>query len=149
MEYKVTSIDQLKLMASGEIVKLPPFVQGQEFYARLRRPSLMKLVKSDSFPNSLLRTANTLFDGETSRELDKDDSFMKDMLDLLELFAESVFVEPTWQDLKNNGIELTDEQYMFIFNYAQRGVQALEPFREVEEDNQPSTNSAVIPMQTI
>lgn len=146
MDIKVTSIDQLKLMASGEIVKLPPFVQGQEFYARLRRPSLMKLVQSESFPNSLLRTANTLFDGETSRELNADDGFMKDMLELLELFAESVFVEPSWQELKDNGIELTDEQYMFIFNYAQRGVQALEPFREIEEDNKPSADSAAISM---
>ena len=52
---KVTSIDQLKLMSGGEIVKLPPFIQGQDFYAKLRRPSMLKLVQSGQIPNSLLR----------------------------------------------------------------------------------------------
>ena len=126
---KVTSIDQLKLMSGGEIVKLPPFIQGQEFYAKLRRPSMLKLVQSGQVPNSLLRTANMLFSGGVDKELDRDDEFMKDMFDLIDVLAGAVFVEPSWTELKNAGIELTDEQYMFIFNYTQEGVKALEPFR--------------------
>lgn len=134
MEMKVTSIDQLKLMSGGEIVKLPPFVQGQEFYAKLRRPSMLKLVQSGKIPNSLLRTANMLFSGGVDKELDRDDEFMKDMFDLIDVLAESVFVEPSWLELKQAGIELTDEQYMFIFNYTQEGVKAVEPFREITEN---------------
>lgn len=134
MEMKVTSIDQLKLMSGGEIVQLPPFVQGQDFYAKLRRPSMLKLVQSGQIPNSLLRTANMLFSGGVDQELDRDDEFMKDMFDLIDVLAEAVFVEPSWNELKQAGIELTDEQYMFIFNYTQKGVKALEPFREVEEN---------------
>lgn len=134
MEIKVTSIDQLKLMSGGEIVKLPPFVQGQEFYAKLRRPSMLKLVQSGKIPNSLLRTANMLFSGGVDKELDRDDEFMKDMFDLIDVLAESVFVEPSWSELKQAGIELTDEQYMFIFNYTQEGVKAVEPFREITEN---------------
>lgn len=130
---KVTSIDQLKLMSGGEIVKLPPFIQGQDFYAKLRRPSMLKLVQSGQVPNSLLRTANMLFSGGVDKELDRDDEFMKDMFDLIDVLAGAVFVEPSWNELKNAGIELTDEQYMFIFNYTQEGVKALEPFRENEE----------------
>lgn len=130
---KVTSIDQLKLMSGGEIVKLPPFIQGQDFYAKLRRPSMLKLVQSGQIPNSLLRTANMLFSGGVDKELDRDDEFMKDMFDLIDVLAGAVFVEPSWTELKNAGIELTDEQYMFIFNYTQEGVKALEPFRENEE----------------
>ena len=133
MEMKVTSIDQLKLMSGGEIVKLPPFIQGQEFYAKLRRPSMLKLVQSGKIPNSLLRTANMLFSGGVDKELDRDDEFMKDMFDLIDVLAESVFVEPSWSELKQAGIELTDEQYMFIFNYTQEGVKAVEPFREVTQ----------------
>lgn len=132
-DIKVTSIDQLKLMSGGEIVKLPPFVQGQDFYAKLRRPSMLKLVQSGQVPNSLLRTANMLFSGGVDKELDRDDEFMKDMFDLIDVLAGAVFVEPSWTELKNAGIELTDEQYMFIFNYTQEGVKALEPFRENEE----------------
>lgn len=130
---KVTSIDQLKIMSGGEIVKLPPFVQGQDFYAKLRRPSMLKLVQSGQIPNSLLRTANMLFSGGVNEELDRDDEFMKDLFDLIDVLAGAVFVEPSWSELKQAGIELTDEQYMFIFNYTQEGVKQLEPFREDEE----------------
>ena len=130
---KVTSIDQLKLMSGGEIVKLPPFIQGQDFYAKLRRPSMLKLVQSGQIPNSLLRTANMLFSGGVNEELDRDDEFMKDMFDLIDVLAGAVFVEPSWSELKQAEIELTDEQYMFIFNYTQEGVKQLEPFREDEE----------------
>ena len=130
---KVTSIDQLKLMSGGEIVKLPPFVQGQDFYAKLRRPSMLKLVQSGQIPNSLLRTANMLFSGGVNEELDRDDEFMKDLFDLIDVLAGAVFVETSWSELKQAEIELTDEQYMFIFNYTQEGVKQLEPFREDEE----------------
>lgn len=130
---KVTSIDQLKIMSGGEIVKLPPFIQGQDFYAKLRRPSMLKLAQSGQIPNSLLRTANMLFSGGVNEELDRDDEFMKDMFDLIDVLAGAVFVEPSWSELKQAGIELTDEQYMFIFNYTQEGVKQLEPFREDEE----------------
>lgn len=133
MEHKVTTIDQLKLMAGGEIVKLPPFIQGQDFYAKLRRPSMLKLVQSGQIPNSLLRTANMLFSGGVNEELERDDEFMKDIFELIDVLAEAVFVEPSWNSLKQAGIELTDEQYMFIFNYTQEGVKALEPFREDEK----------------
>ena len=149
MENKITSIDQLKLMSGGEIVKLPPFIQGQDFYAKLRRPSMLKLVQSGQIPNSLLRTANMLFSGGVNKELDKDDEFMKDIFDLIDVLAEAVFVEPAWSELKQAGIELTDEQYMFIFNYTQEGVKALEPFRENEAN--PTANQYVqpVPMPTI
>lgn len=135
MEIKVTSIDELKAMSQGEIVKLPAFVQGQDFYAKLRRPSMLKMVKSGQIPNGLLRTANMLFAGGVEKELDRDDEFMKDMFEMIDVLAEAVFVEPSWEELKNAGIELTDEQYMFIFNYTQEGVKALEPFRQNEENS--------------
>ena len=89
---KVTSIDQLKIMSGGEIVKLPPFIQGQDFYAKLRRPSMLKLVQSGQIPNSLLRTANMLFSGGVNEELDRDDEFMKDLFDLIDVLAGAVFV---------------------------------------------------------
>ena len=130
---KVTSIDQLRIMSGGEIVKLPSFIQGQDFYAKLRRPSMLKLVQSGQIPNSLLRTANMLFSGGVNEELDRDDEFMKDLFDLIDVLAGAVFVEPSWSELKQAEIELTDEQYMFIFNYTQEGVKQLEPFREDEE----------------
>ena len=138
MEIKITSIDELKVMSSGEIVKLPSFGQGQDFYARLRRPSMLKLAQSGQIPNSLLQTANSLFNGTVDQKLDADPEFMKDMFDLIDVLAEAVFVEPSWQAIKEADIQLTDEQYMFIFNYTQQGVKAVEPFREDEETTNPA-----------
>lgn len=138
MEIKITSIDELKVMSSGEIVKLPSFGQGQDFYARLRRPSMLKLAQSGQIPNSLLQTANSLFNGTVDQKLDADPEFMKDMFDLIDVLAEAVFVEPSWQAIKEADIQLTDEQYMFIFNYTQQGVKAVEPFREDEETANPA-----------
>jgi len=131
----ITPIEELIEASKGEIVELPPFAQGRPFVARLRRPSMLKLAESGKIPNSLLRAANTLFAGEVDRELDADDDFMKDMLQVVEVMAESVFVEPSWSQLKEAGVELTDEQYMFIFNYTQKGVNSLEPFREESESD--------------
>lgn len=130
----VTSIDELLAMSQGELVELPPFVQGQKFIARLKRPSMMKLIKNGQIPNSLLRAANSLFVGKTDEEVDMDDEFLKDLLGVIDVLAEATFVEPRWEDIKSKGIELTDEQYMFIFNYTQRGINALEPFRENTKD---------------
>ena len=130
----VTSIDELLAMSQGELVELPPFVQGQKFIARLKRPSMMKLIKNGQIPNSLLRAANSLFVGKTDEEVDMDDEFLKDLLGVIDVLAEATFVEPRWEDIKSKGIELTDEQYMFIFNYTQRGVNALESFRENTKD---------------
>ena len=53
---------------------------------------------------------------------------MQEIYDVIDLIASETFVEPTYNEIKSTGIELTDEQMMFIFNYSQQGVKALESF---------------------
>ena len=77
---KVTSIDELKVMSQGELVELPPFIAGQKFVARLRRPSMMGLIQKGKIPNNLLRAANSLFTNKVEEEADLDDAFLKDVL---------------------------------------------------------------------
>lgn len=144
---KVTTIDELLEMSKGEIVKLPPFVEGKDFYARLKRPSIMALVKNGNIPNSLLRAANSLFTSNVEDEANADDEFLKDMLGVIDVLADASFVEPKWTDLKAAGVELTDQQYMFIFNYTQTGIQDLEPFRQEQENTTDNPNGSIIPMQ--
>jgi hypothetical protein len=128
-EVKVTSIEQLKQDASGELVELPKFKNNSEFVARLRRPSLLKLVRSGKIPNTLLTKTNELFI-ESGKGFDTDDTKLLDELfEVLEIIAGETFVEPKYEDIVNAGIELTDEQLMFLFTYSQRGVQDLESFR--------------------
>lgn len=123
----ITSLSQLTKYTEGQIVELPSFAEGQPFVARIRRPSILALAKSGRIPNSLLKTANSLFNGD-SKSKDKD-SYLKDVFDVLDVICDACFLEPTYAQLQEAGVELTDDQYMFIFNYTQTGVMALDSFR--------------------
>ena len=58
-----------------------------------------------------------------------DEAIMEDMLSVIDVICEASFVSPTYNELKENDIQLTDEQLLFIFNYSQTGVKALDSFR--------------------
>lgn len=127
-QLQVTPLSTLKEYAKGEIVEFPPFAEGLPFVARLKRPSMMVLMKTGKIPNQLMATANSLFSGDTS-DAEINDEFYKEVLGIIEVIAEASFIEPSWAELKEANIELTDEQYTFLFNYTQKGIKALEPFR--------------------
>lgn len=144
---KVTSIEALKKYSSGQVVELPPFADGQSFNARLRRPSMLVLIRSGRIPNALLETANGLFlkGGVNGKKLDS----LKDALDVIDILCEASFVEPTFQEIKEAGIEMTDDQYMFVFEYTQRGVKALENFRQQPINNPAAGNVAEVQRKAI
>lgn len=125
---QVTSLEQLKQYANGNIVRLPDFAEGQPFIARLKRPSILGMAKQGKIPNSLLVKTNELFVQSGSLDTEEN-SMMQEIYDVIDLIASETFVEPTYDEIKSTGIELTDEQMMFIFNYSQQGVKALESFR--------------------
>ena len=127
-QLQITSFSDLEAYAKGQLVELPAFAEGQPFIARIKRPSMLALIKSGKIPNSLLNTAGQLFtDGMP--DVTADDSAMEKLFSLLDKVAEACLVEPSYAQLKEAGMELSDDQYMFIFNYTQRGVKALESFR--------------------
>lgn len=125
---QVTSLEQLKQYADGNIVRLPDFAEGQPFVAKLKRPSILGMAKQGKIPNSLLVKTNELFVQSGSLDTEEN-SMMQEIYDVIDLIASETFVEPTYDEIKSTGIELTDEQMMFIFNYSQQGVKALESFR--------------------
>lgn len=125
---QVTSLEQLKQYANGNIVRLPDFAEGQPFYAKLKRPSILGMAKQGKIPNSLLVKTNELFVQSGSLDTEEN-SMMQEIYDVIDLIADETFVEPTYKEIKSTGIQLTDEQMMFIFNYSQQGVKALESFR--------------------
>lgn len=131
MAATITSIEELRAYAQGDIVELPPFAQGKPFVARLQRPSLMGLVKDGKIPNSLLIQANELFSGGLEGALDEtNEEALSQMFDIMDTICDASFLEPTYNQIKETGIKLTDEQLLFVFNYSQAGVKALEPFCE-------------------
>ena len=123
---EVTSISQLNEYAKGQLVELPSFGEGQPFFARLRRPSMLALAKSGKIPNSLLATANRMFD--SSLDI-KNENMLKDFYMVMETILEASFVEPTYQEIKDAGVQLSDDQMIFVFNYTQQGVKILDQFR--------------------
>lgn len=147
MEQNVTSIEQLLEYRKGQFVQLPEFAEGQPFFARLKRPSLLALVKSGKIPNQLILTANRLFNGKGMD--DTKESSMPEVLEILDSICEATFVEPNYAEMKKAGIELTDEQFMAVFNYTQQGVKALEPFRTQSTNNGGSEYVAEVQTATV
>lgn len=132
-ELKVVSIDELRQFANGEIVPLPGFVQGTTFNVRLKRPSILAMAKCGKIPNELLLEANSLFTNGTAGVANKkvsDTSMLNDMFNILELICEESFVEPTYKQIKDAGVTLTDEQQLAVFQYTQNGIDSLKSFRQ-------------------
>lgn len=127
---RVTSVTDLQSYASGTVVRLPDFGDGQPFVARMRRPSMLVLAKSGKIPNTLLNAASELF-AKGGSGLDTDnDNMLGDMYDICHIICESALIAPTMAEIEGAGMELSDDQLMAIFNYTQTGVRALESFRQ-------------------
>lgn len=142
-----TSIADLVKVSKGTLIELPPFVEGQPFVARLKRPSMLGLVKAGKIPNALLSTANGLFaNGSVDME---DTAALSNLFKVLDAICEECFVEPSYTEMKAAGIELTDEQLMFVFNYTQRGVSALSSFRSQLRNSEPAANEQAVQQTSI
>ena len=69
---------------------------------------------------------------------------MSDLFDVLDVICEACFVEPSYEQLKDAGVSLTDDQLMFVFNYTQRGVSALNNFRSQLKDTGVTENESTV-----
>lgn len=108
-----------------QTVQLPGWSENEPFEAALRRPSLLTMAANGVIPNELLGAAQKLF-GEGF-----DASMPLDQLGrLLRAVAMEALVEPTFAELEQQNIQLTDIQLAAIYSFAQSGVRALEPFRQ-------------------
>jgi hypothetical protein len=139
-ELKVTSLADLIKYKDGQVVELPPFGEGQPFVARLCRPSLMSLVKSGKIPNSLMKQATTLFAKGGQSLTGMNGNTLGEMLDIMDVIVEAAMIEPTYSELKENDIKLSDDQIMAIFTYTQQGVDYVKRFRTEREDTEHNSN---------
>ena len=130
-ESDITSIEDLEKYANGVILRFPDFSDGQPFVAKVKRPCLLAMVKSGRIPNQLLKTAEELFQGKLNTASKKGDGEgLKNLMEICEIFAEASLVQPTYQQIKDAGMELTDAQLMAFFNYSQMGAKALKRFHK-------------------
>lgn len=142
VQVAVTPLSDIVKMSKGEVVELPGFKSDQKVYFRLVRPSMLMLAKTGQIPNSLLSRAADLF-SKGSRSFNNDDGdVLAESYDVLNSIARAAMVEPTMDQLTSNGVSLTDEQLMAIFNYTQNGVNSLSQFREQPAGNAPTISLA-------
>nr|DAK75293.1 MAG TPA: hypothetical protein [Caudoviricetes sp.] len=136
---ELTSVKDLETYAKGNAVMLPPFAENQPFVAMLKRPSIVSLMANGLIPNALLPVAMELFDGEESKEKqdktpeEKKASF-EDTRAVLEVIAKSSLAEPTFDEITDSGMELTEAQLFAIYNYTQVGIKDMLSFRPGKKD---------------
>ena len=126
----VTSIEKLKKLSQGQEVELQGWDE-EPFVCVLKRPSLLGLVENGDIPNPLLHAAYTLFNGTNNP---KDQVNLKEANELYRIIAKAAMVSPTYEQLEEIGLELTDMQLLEIFSFTQIGVQGLISFRAKQED---------------
>lgn len=121
---KTPSHDFMKY-AAGMEVELPGFTAGETISVRLRRPSLMLLAAEGKIPNTLLASVEDLFE-----KGDKNTVSFKERAEIFRIVAMASLVSPSWEELQNAGVNLTDLQLLYIYNFSQTGVDTLRRFRE-------------------
>lgn len=132
----VTSLEKLKELSEGQEVELVGWDKNP-FICKLKRPSLLGMVASGEIDNPLLNATHILFHGPTSP---KDVVSMKEKNEIFNRVAKVAMVEPTYDQVKEAGLELTDLQLMEIFNFTQNGVQSLISFRTKQQDTKNTKN---------
>ena len=130
----ITSLSDLQSYSNGTVVRFPDFAEGQPFVARVKRPSVLMLAKMGKIPNALLNSATQLFTKGGSGMDTKNGKTLSDIYDICEVIAKASLVQPTYDEIIDSGMTLSDDQVMAIFNYTQSGVKALENFRSEQED---------------
>ncbi|MEY8275093.1 hypothetical protein [Blautia marasmi] len=132
----VASIEDIKKIAGGSEVELPGFTsESDSFNVMLKRPSIMRLAQEGIIPNALLGTASELFKNGANSAMSSGEK-MKELGEVLTTIAKASLINPTYEELEEAGIELTDPQLLYIYNFVQTGVDSLKVFRKVKESQQ-------------
>ncbi|WP_315114552.1 esterase [uncultured Clostridium sp.] len=138
---EVISLEQLKQMAEYDVIELPRFKPEIPFNVKVKRVSLLNLVRKGIIPNKLLSAAEELFYGKQASKGNVD---LAQLTNVMFIMAENALVEPSIKELESVGLELTDEQIVALFNYTQQGVQELESFRKKPEDTKCDSDGETV-----
>jgi len=144
-EKKVISLQEIEVIAKGELVQIPGWKTGTFITVRLRpidiTPELAKLRKG--IPNPLKKEAQEVFEGKSTKREEVGEELLQNsgILEQLDVFAKLALVEPTYDEIQAR-IPLVVEQKLAIFDWVMGGFQELIPFRkEPKPDGGVGTNS--------
>lgn len=123
----VTSIEDMKKSYVQEVL-LPGFDGKQDITVELKRPSLMEMASSGKIRNDLLGAVAELFNTGIS-EIDSGKKF-KELSEAMVELAKAALVSPTYKEITDAGLVLTDAQLLYIHAFVNTGVDRLATFRE-------------------
>ena len=133
-------VDSIK---TSQVVTLPGWC-GEDWECELQRPSILSLAAKGAIANPLLKTARRLFYSGISPDAS---DLAEEGRVLLEV-ARAAMVKPSFDQLENAGIELTDEQLVAVFQFTQLGAKSLDRFRRLPTDHDSDFRRAEVPVQT-
>ncbi len=119
----------LETIKTSQVVTLPGWC-GDTVEFELKRPSILALAASGAIANPLMKTARKLFYSGVSPD---GGDLAEEGRVLLEI-ARAALVKPSFDELEEAGIALTDEQLVAIFQFTQLGAKALDRFRQLPAD---------------
>lgn len=132
--------EKLTELAKGTEIELPGFAAKETISVRIRRPSLMLLASEGKIPNSLLASVEELFE-----KGDKNTVPFKERGEIFRIVAMASLVSPSWEELQSAGVNLTDLQLLYIYNFSQTGVDTLRRFREKQRTEKLSGHGKDVP----
>lgn len=124
----IQDIEALRAKYGVREYPLPGWEPGEDFIAKLRRPSLTDMTAVAGYvPNPLMGVIADMF-MPTAKKVSKipQDQQAK----ALQAMAKFALVEPTYDQLTEAGISLTDQQYNAIYTFTLGGATALARFRK-------------------
>lgn len=124
---KAITIEELKKVKT-QIIQISDFSGEGTFNVEVRRPSLLTLATRGNIPNELIGDVNDLFFGK-KEEKDIEMSKLKEIYDGI---VKATLVSPTFEELKENDIQLTEVQIGELYKYVVGGVKELKYFREIQ-----------------
>ena len=135
---KITTIEELKKHRYLD-VELPGWEVKDTFKCKLKRVDMIDLITKGKIPNPLIDSVIKIFQHTYQDPKEHDMESLKNMNDLLELFAKIVMVEPTFDEVEE-AIGLTYEQKLSLYLFAIGGPKAIEPFLQKPGNTEPDRN---------
>lgn len=136
---KAITIEELKKVKT-QIIQISDFSGEGTFNVEVRRPSLLTLATSGNIPNELIGDVNDLFFGK-KEEKDIEMSKLKEIYDGI---VKATLVSPTFEELKENDIQLTEVQIGELYKYVVGGVKELKYFREIQNSTKTAQYEQIL-----
>lgn len=130
--------DKILENAKGEQVQIDGWKSNEPLICILRRPGLLELASCGEIPNPLLSTAAKLFESGGEINPASGEEFEK-FAKLLTIIAQKAMIYPTYEDIKEKGLSLTDTQLLEIYKYVLNGATAYIPFFCIAENSDANT----------